>query len=305
MRVRVPSASALTALAFSATLALCFGGGCADDEAFEGAAPVAEAKAPIDTCAPGRARSSIVTKLAFTREAPKGVAPGFDLDKRVSDGSDEESCLRVDFTDAEGTPGIDNQLAALLPDIEGVVGNAVDGLIQGAINNGELLIMMELDSVDDPVNDACVHQNVQLAKGLPMLGTDGVIEGFQTFRLDTQAPLNRAENGKISGGVVTAGPVELGIPIKIFDVNFILKIHQAYFHYTMDEDGYIAGYLGGGIVPDEVIEGLKDGAGLGDILPIFRLALKSSADLDPDENGKCRQVSAALEFKAAPAFIRR
>jgi hypothetical protein len=44
-----------------------------------------------EACTTGETRAAIVTALAFTRIAEGGVAPGFDLDSRVSSGSDVES----------------------------------------------------------------------------------------------------------------------------------------------------------------------------------------------------------------------
>lgn len=280
--------------------AACASSGCNDDEA-----SATTQDALVDTCAPGRSQAAIVTTLAFTRESPKGVAPGFDLDNLVSTGADEGSCNKVDFVSADGTPGIDNQLAALIPEIEAVVGNAVDGLIQGAINNGELMILLELEDLNDVRDDGCVKMSVQFGKGKPMIGTDGVVAGFQTFSFDSASPVSRGETGYIDNGVVTISPIEMALPFKIFDVDFTVHLHNGIFRYEMDENGFMKGYIGGSIVSEEILDGVKDGAGLASKIPLFRLALDGNADVAPDEDGQCRQISVALAFTAAPAFIRR
>lgn len=286
-------------------------GGCADEEelpvAPQGAngAGGAGGAARVDTCAPGRPRAAILTSLSFTRESPKGVVPGFDLDGVVSKGDDEASCNKVDFVSPEGTPGIDNQLASLIPDVEKVVGNAVDGLVQGAINDGRLNIMIDLDAVDDLRNDPCVRMSVQLGLGKPVLGTDGVIEGFQTFTLKPDAPRSDAGTARIENGVMTAGPFELAVPLKIFDVNFTVHVHKAMFRATIDEDGYMTGMFGGGVETQEIIDGVSQGAGVDKIIGVVGLTLKSAADMAPDANGKCQQISSVLAFKAVPAFLRR
>lgn len=270
--------------------------GCGPDEA-----PAAEA------CATGETHAAIVTALAFTRTAEGGVAPGFDLDSRVSNGSDIESCGKKDFVDAEGRQGVDNQLAVLVPEVEKLVGNAVDGLVQGAINDGQLVILMEMTGVDDLVNDPCVGLAVQVGqKRVPSLGTDGVIEAYQTFELDPEAERGTVEGARIENGVLTTGPFEVAVPLAIFDVSFTLHLHDARFRFTIDEEGMMHGHLGGGIVPTEITEGVKEGAGLEDLIPQIRVVLESSTDLELDEDsGKCQQLSAALEFKGVPAFIRQ
>ena len=55
---------------------------------------------------------------------------------------------------------------------------------------------------------------------------------------------------------------------------------------------------------NELLDGVKQGAGVDKILPAIRLAMNAAADLDPDENGHCKQLSVALAVKAVPAFLR-
>jgi hypothetical protein len=287
----VSSFAPALALAFVAPLLL----GCSD-----------EAVSSPPACGYGEKRAAVVTELAFTREEPKGVAPGFDLDSRVSDAKDGATCGKADFTSPDGAGGIDNQLTLLLPEIESRFGNAVDGLVQSAINNGELVILIEMEGVDDFSSDSCVDLNVEVGeKDVPSLGTDGLIEAWQTYDPDPTSEHSRAEGAHIEDGLMTAGPFELGVPIAIFDVAFTLHLHNALFRFTIDEDGLMHGFLGGGIVPDEVIDGVKDGAGLADLVSALRVVMNALTDLAQDGDGKCRELSAALRFSAAPAFIRR
>ncbi|UQA59652.1 hypothetical protein [Polyangium aurulentum] len=278
----------------SAGLALA---GCSPDEATDAGA----------ACATGETRAAIVTALGFTRTTEAGQAPGFDLDNRVSDGSDIASCGKKDFTDPDGRAGVDNQLAALVPEVEKLVGNAVDGLVQGAINDGQLVILMEMGGVDDFQNDSCVSLAVQVGeKRPPSLGTDGVIEAYQTFELDASAERSYVEGARIENGVLETGPFGLAVPLALFDVSFTLHLHDARFRFSIDDEGMMQGHLGGGIVPQEILDGVSQGAGTEDLIPQIRVVLESSADLALDEEtGKCQEVSSALQFEAAPAFIRR
>src|SRR5689334_15498019 len=125
---------------FCAALAACslLALGCADLDT--------DPDPSASSCGAGAPHAFVISTLGFTRVDPmKGTAPGFDVDGVVSDGTDAASCNKKDFTGPNGEKGIDNQLAALIPDVEKVLGNAVDGLLQGAINNGDLLILMNVE----------------------------------------------------------------------------------------------------------------------------------------------------------------
>lgn len=273
--------------------------GCADPETL-----------PPDTarqCGKAEPHAFLVTRLGFTRVDPdKGTAPGFDVDGKVSDGTDAASCFKKDFTGPLGEKGVDNQLAALIPDVEKILGNAVDGLIQGAIDNGDLLILAEVNGAQSLENDDCVDVTVKIGEGTPTLGTDGIIEAYQTFDVDPAGEVSHGTGGKIEGGVLTIGPFELAIPIAIFDVAFTIHVHDALFRLRVSgEDGTPnEGLLGGGVVPQEILDGVGQGAGVDQYIPVLTIVLKNSADLAVDAEGSCAHLSAALEIRATEAFIR-
>jgi len=273
--------------------------GCADVESAGYVAPQA--------CGGGKTRSFVIATLGFTRvDEATGKTPGFDVDGVVSDGTDPGSCLKKDFVGPDGEIGVDNQLAVFVPELEKILGDAVDGLVQGAINNGDLLIMLNVHGAGSMQDDSCVDLSVVLGNGKPTLGTDGAIEAYQTFDLDRQGEVSLARGGKIEGGVLTIGPFELAIPIAIFDVSFTVHVHDALVRLTVDaEDGTIKeGILGGGIVPQEVIDGVKVGAGVAQYTGILSVVLNQNADLRPDPEGTCQQISAAFKISAVEAFVR-
>jgi hypothetical protein len=259
-----------------------------------------------ETCTTGRSQAYVITALGFTREGPRGVAAGFDLDSHVSARPESESCGKVDLVDPQGQPGIDNQLALFIPEIEKRFGNAVDGIIQGAINDGRLLIMFDVKGVDNTQNDSCVDMDVKLAQGKPTLGTDGAVEAWQTFDLRTKdQKISNATKGSFKNKVFNIGPFDLHIPIAIFDVAFMVHMRNARIKFTLDEDGNAEGMLGGGVSIDEIADGVQNGAGLADIIPQIRALGKLASDLGYDDNeGVCRLMSATLSFRARPAFIR-
>ncbi len=258
------------------------------------------------SCTTGDTHVAVLTSLAFTI-AENDVAEGFDLDNRVSTVDDYLSCGKADFVDSQGVPGIDNRLASLIPVIKAQVGDAVDGLVQGAINDGELVILTEIDNVDDMTNDACVNVGVQIGvRKRPSLGTDGIIEGYQTFEPDPAVPVSYVAKASIKNGVLSTGPFPLVIPMGFFDVSFTVHMEQAQLRFSIDEEGRTHGYLGGGIWPQEILDGVAEGAGVDQYLPAIKVAMEANTDMGyNDDTGKCERLSGALEFTGTPAFLRQ
>jgi hypothetical protein len=258
------------------------------------------------SCTTGETHVAVLTSFAFTI-AEKDIAPGFDLDGRVSTADDYLSCGKADFVDPDGRTGIDNRLASLIPVVKAQVGDAVDGLVQGAINDGNLVILMEVENVDDTVNDACVNVGVQVGlKKRLSLGTDGVIEAYQTFDADPNVPRSYVTKANIKNGVLSTGSFPLVIPMAFFDVSFTVHMEQAQLRFSIDEEGKTHGYLGGGIWPKEILDGVSKGAGVDQYLPAIKLAMDANTDMAyNDDTGKCEQLSGALEFTGTPAFVRQ
>lgn len=265
--------------------------GCGDP----GASP------PVDTCATGNSRASIITQLAFAREGPTGVSPGFDLDHRVSTATDDVSCHHPDFTSPEGVPGVDNQLALLVPVLAAQTQGAIDGLLQGAINNGQLLISVELQHVDDLREDGCVGVVIRSAQGTPTVGSDGYLNPNQTFDTPANSPLSQV-SGTIHGGVVRAGPFELALPIAVLDARTILHLHGAMVQLTLAADGSMQGVIGGGLSVDDIAsfsQGLNIPSAL---MAVVANVVHSIADLDHTDSG-CQQFSGAITVSSRPAFL--
>jgi len=258
------------------------------------------------SCTTGESYAAVLTSLAFT-SAENEIAPGFDLDGRVSTGEDYLSCGKADFVDTEGNKGIDNRLAALIPVVRAQFGDAVDGLVQGAINDGELVILTEMENVDDLTNDACVNVAVHIGqKKRPSLGTDGVVEAYQTFDPDPTIEKSYVTKATLKNGVLSTGPFPLSVPIAIFDVAFTIHMEQARLRFSIDEEGKTQGYLGGAMLPQEILDGVAEGAGVAQYLPAIKVAMEANTDMAYDEEtGKCGRLSGALAFTGTPAFIRR
>ena len=156
-------------------------------------------------------------KVEFFGTDEDGLSWGFDLDDRISEDGEEESCGHGDLTDAEGREGIDNQMAKIWDIIEPVAGVTAQGALQSAINEGRFLIMLEIvGSEGDLRNAKGVTLNVFQGEGEPEIGTFDLISPNQTFSIDPDAEFSSLENLSITDGVLEAGPLNFSIPVDIF-----------------------------------------------------------------------------------------
>ena len=82
---------------------------------------------------PERAWTGVITEIKFGR---RSLSESWtDIDGRVR-RRPAESCFRPDMTSPDGVEGIDNQFAKIPPLVEAVGGEAIEGLVQGIINQG-------------------------------------------------------------------------------------------------------------------------------------------------------------------------
>lgn len=281
---------AVRALVGAGALAIVAGlGGC-----------VASAPAPNAVCASAPRETWIVRELMFVR-AEGRVAGGFDLDARQGG-----TCGIRDFVAPDGTLGIDNQLAALLPLVEAQVGGLrLDSLVQNAINNGQILLAIELEGIDDDADDGCVAMRLRRLSGTPLLGTDGFLLAGQTLYPDPTAPESLAEGGTIAGGVITAGPVDVALPVAILNANFVLDVDDARFRAEIDEEaGTMTAMIGGGVTTAQLIDIVMNTEGIPtDVIELAMALLTDNADLAPDASGACQQFSAVMELHAVRGFV--
>ncbi len=261
--------------------------------------------------ATGATKASVVTFATFAKQLPDKTVEGVDVDGIVSDGSDEAGCYKVDFTAPDGTKGIDNQIGVeLLPLVESQVGKGnIDAVLGAAIANGQLLIMMAVRGVDDPRDDACVDVAFGAGSGAPYLDAAGKYLSNQTFAWNLALdPVSVLYRGRIDGGVLTAGPGDVTIPVRILDAKFNLTLHSARVKMKLSQDPLVggatlSGLVGGGVEVDELattIKSLNIGQSvMGAVVPL----LSANADLAPGPDGKCHQLSAALKFDTTASFI--
>lgn len=276
--------------------------GCVEESEPE---PAAEAPSEeVGACGVDAEAVAVVTKLRFAREEPQGVSVGLDLDGIDSDNRDARGCFQEDMVDAQGNTGIDNQFARLMPSIEAVGGEAIEGLVQGAINSGELLIIVKMAHVDDLEEDSCVDVSLMHGEGSPEVGTRGLIESGQTFDVDHEVPTATIEGVAIEGGVISAGLFEFQLPIQIFEFELELTIRKATARFEIAEDGSLSGFISGAILVQEIVDLSKQvEMGGGEVARLVPVVVKANADLAPNEEGECQEISVAMVFEATPAFL--
>lgn len=261
----------------------------------------------------GSAKGSVITFATFARKPnldEDTVAEGVDIDGLDSNSTQEQGCYTDDFVSPDGRRGIDNQLAELLPLIEDFVGSEnIDAILEGAIANGQLLIVLNVEGVDDVHNDDCVDVSIGAGTGTPFLDSEGSYVAYQTFGFDRDlAPVSHLPFGRIENGILHAGPADVVLPVRILDAEFNLNLRGARFRMAIEHDplggGFsLNGFGGGGLaVADlqDIVVGLNIGDDvMGAVVPL----LEGLTDLGLDASGECDQVSAALRIETTPAFV--
>ncbi len=265
----------------------------------------ATSDAAVRACpAPARRVSYVMAKIGFVREEPMrvDVADGFNLDNRVSELGDFMTCRAADMTSLDGEMGIDNQLARLIPQVDMMTGGVLDGAVQTAINNGQMLVVITMDSVDDLCNDPEVMVSVQRVAGMPFVGSDMLPDPGQTFDLMRSAVITRT-TGRITNGVLEITPVDLPLPIAILDAQFIMNFYGAHLRLKLNNDGDSNGIIGGGISLNEFRASVAMFNIPNNLRTTVNSALLLFADLDRDSMNKCQKISGALRIIGRPAYV--
>jgi hypothetical protein len=258
-----------------------------------------------ETCAPPAdgepGVAFLVQRLGFAR-VDDGVAWGSDLDGAVSAAGDGTGCGKADLVDPEGTPGIDNAFAGLLPALEATEAAAISGLLQDSVLSGELLITVEVFGLDSYVDDDCVSVAFGEATGAPLIGTDGQVLAGQSFARDPADPVVQVEAAAVRDGrLVFDG--DFNVALQILDADLQLGVTSGRVRLDMAPDGQSAtGHFTGAVsVPYMISEIDKYGIDPA-VKDLLRSVLPVVADLSSPE-GSCDALSIAFEFGAVPAFF--
>ena len=257
----------------------------------------------ITSCEEGKPHTYVMNHISYARRE-NGVAWGLNIDNHVSDANDEEGCFKEDLVDPLGNEGVDNAISGLLPALDMTEAAAVEGLMLDSINNGELLLLLqftglESDSSDTNTQDDCATLEFIHGEGNPLVGTDGAIIDGQSFARDPYPSVFQTVS--IEDGSFLAQNMTLHLEMQVLDKYLIFDMDNGGIFGQMQDDGTLKGFFGGGIA----LDALYEIAGFDEvqITDLLNNLLSTSADLDPDENGECQQMSVAFEYTAIPAHL--
>lgn len=270
-----------------------------DGEAFEGSASNGIAFGEL-TARP----AVLIREIHVAGSVSSSVAPGFDLDGRVSNATDREACGKKDFTSPDGTPGVDNQIGAVWASVYDLAGVPVEGLVKSAVNDAKLALVVEFDGLDDPWNDDDV--TIRVFRGYnedPIIGTEGVMEAGQTFEVRPGAPVIEAAHTSIVDGRIHLSVDTYRLDLELLAEAFSVNVVDLQLGLQYQEDGTWAGHLGCGISVAEISDIARTYAESESriIVPL----LPNIADLRPGDDNKCTYVSAVLELKGVEAYLAR
>lgn len=250
-----------------------------------------------------QSHANVLREFQFLGEEAPGVVQGFDLDNVSSGEGDPDSCGHGDLIDPEGREGIDNQLAAIWALLEPLVGEAVQALLQGSINEGRFLLMVEMVGVQDLHNDKNVTLNLFQGRQDPEVGTFGLISPDQTYYLNDSVDMSTVKGVSIDEGWVEAGPVAFQLPIDILEAQFVMNVQGGKLRFQIHEDGTIEGIIGGSLSVYDVLEELYNTNAAEEaelVTPLF----VNNADMAL-EDGLCRQMSVAFGFTGTTGYVIR
>jgi hypothetical protein len=269
---------------------------------------------PSTVCDAGDTHLYVIHVLAFAvTSAETGQTPGFNLDLHNTIADGNTGCGHMDRRfdiDQNGVVeeeefGVDNQLVEL--------GSLLDGFLdlQGSVNAGDLLLLVEVSNVENLVNDPCVDVALLLASvpagSILEHDAEGRLAPGQAFEIDPSSydefgSPRMAAKGLIEGGRAYVGPMQLELLFPVEEGQSTWPLDEAQLAFNMAAGHLGVGILGGGLHVDDLLTSV--GGLLPDDFPpeTVRSFLEPLMDLNPDaNNANCDSVSMAFSFAAVGA----
>jgi hypothetical protein len=299
----------------------CSGGESAGGTAGSGGRDTATIPASTSLVLPGL--GFVASSFSFYYpDDPETSLDGFDLDGRVSsmDSPEADECAHDDWVGPGGEPGIDYGFLQIINNEETrqdgkyVFGGfrkdqLVDGVIGGAVKNGSMTILLQVQGLDDPRNDDDVVVQIFGSEDSPALGTDKSILPGATLGIHPDARFHSGEvQGAVVDGVLTAGPIDLLFPVDIMIVQDELLIHDSWLRVELADgtfQGTVSGFWDVSNIRDIIgVPTTDNGNAANFTIEQFDAAMAAFADGDYDaESGRCNSFSIMFEFGGLQAFI--
>ncbi len=260
---------------------------------------------PVNTCSMADSpQVFVVRKLTFALADANGISRGFDLDGVVSEEGGTTGCGIGDYVDPEGEPGIDNAFNRIVPTLEATEAKIVtlEGLVQAAIDSGDLLISMEVGGLESWEADSCVAMQMGKASGVPTLGTDGVMLDGQTFDPDPEVTPRVLVDAAALGGVIEAYDLSLDLPVQILNAAVVLPIRGGAVRLERLEDDLYTGYFAGGVSGATLID-IAQSENIDPVVAeVLAAVLAIHSDLSDETGLECSALSVTLAFEAVGAY---
>ncbi len=258
---------------------------------------------------------------------PDVPADGLDLDGVISRSPEDAAAGRLDFTSADGTEGVDNQFWRAVGCNRSFQSDGASNDYETGMYAGEWGILLSLSDVDDLRNDEHVEVGIHASADPIRLSPTREALEFATYGMDRDHDFRATTSGRIVDGVLLTEPVDVQFHSVVNSMYLVRPLRDARIRATIDEDGKVAGILGGytpveglydyqfgyrngenadGSLSDERRRmGSSNGAArvLGHTCQGTWQSLHAMADGHPDAEGRFTSISTQYRFEAHPAFI--
>lgn len=248
------------------------------------------------------------------------LAYGLNLDG--TDSADDvapNTCRHDNYTGADGTPGVDNQLYRVLGCINAYRSDAkfqqhvIRDFISSARQDGQVTTLMEVTGIDDEMNDDEVEVGFYSSPNPTLYDAERKGVPYSSLTVSDNPQWQNKVRGKIVNGVVITEPGDIrldhyqgqGLPRHVD-----MYMRSARLRLEINEDGTAIGELAGYNDVESVynMEFVMAPPILpkswGYKCPAVYEAINRLADGYPDpETGKCTAISTAYRIEAAPAFL--
>jgi hypothetical protein len=184
-------------------------------------------------------------------------------------------------------------------------------VINGAVKNGSMTILLDIQEVDDPQNDDEVTVRVFGSEDSPMKGTDDEVLPYATLSVHPDLRFHtELVTGSIVDGVLTAGPFDLIFPINIQIVEGEFVVHDSWLRIELGDDsfqGLIAGFWDVSNIRDIIGKPTTDNGNAANFtIDQFEAAMALYADGDYDSDAEiCTSFTTMFTFSGVQAFIAR
>jgi hypothetical protein len=219
-----------------------------------------------------------------------GESDGFNLDGRMSSGSDREGCLKEDSKAPNGTGGIDNAVGGFWSAFYEAFGSSLESIFREAASRGGEIPLLVL-----PPQGGARFGTARLDGAQVELS--GLLSGYQTFDLEVIGEWMPASIGNTQ---LSFGPGDVDVTVEVFSVSFVLPIERLQGELRRDARGVWVGKVGGSFAVDAVPEVFANIVCFGASESLLPTIVEAADMTGPD--GACSRISFAAAVEAVESF---